>query len=172
MPLHDANRRFELFSGKLAEGPKDMTGTADFKKPSGPERLFNRAFGILISIGIAPRDYYVLEVRGRKTGRMASTPVNVIRVVDRQFLVAPRGITQWTRNVEATEELVLKRGRSRRRFRARAVRDFDKPEILGAYLDRFRATVQRFFPVTAGSPTAEFASIAARYPVFELLDAG
>jgi hypothetical protein len=31
-------------------------------------------------------------------------------------------------------------------------------------------TVQRYFPVPAGSAPEAFAGIAARYPVFELLD--
>jgi hypothetical protein len=41
--------------------------------------------------------------------------------------------------------------------------------ILKAYLDRFKLTVQRYFPVAAGSPMADFEPLAARYPVFELL---
>jgi hypothetical protein len=86
--------------------------------------------------------------------------------------VAPRGVTQWARNVDAAGELLLQRGRQRQRFRTRAVPDVDKPEILRAYLDRFQTTVQRYFPVRAGSPAAAFASIAGRYPVFELIEVG
>jgi deazaflavin-dependent oxidoreductase (nitroreductase family) len=147
-----------------------MTDTAHFAKPSALERLFNRGFGLLVGIGMAPPDYYLLQVRGRKSGRTRSTPVNVIRVRNRQFLVAPRGTTQWVRNVGETRELLLKRGRSRRRFRVWSVPNADKPEILRAYLDRFRTTVQRYFPIPAGSSAAEFAPLAERYPVFELLD--
>jgi deazaflavin-dependent oxidoreductase (nitroreductase family) len=143
----------------------------DFEKPSAPERLFNRVFGVLVGFGLAPPDYYRLEVRGRKTGRRHAMPVNVVQVAGHPFLVAPRGATQWVRNAEVAGHVVLKRGRSRRQFRIRAVPDADKPEILRAYLDRFRTTVQRYFPVRAGSAAAEFAPIVKRYPVFELLDA-
>lgn len=149
-----------------------MTGTGDFKAPNAVERLFNRAFGVLVGLGLAPADYYVLQVRGRKSGRTYSTPVNLVRVGGRRFLVAPRGTTQWVRNAGVAGELVLKRGRIRERFQIRAVPSADKPEILRAYLDRFRTTVQRYFPVPAGSAAGDFAPIVDRYPVFELLGTG
>ena len=139
-----------------------------FPEPSLVERMFNRALGGLVGAGLGPRDYYLLQVRGRKTGRVRSTPVNVIELRGARFLVAPRGRTQWVRNVDATGELVLKQGRSRRRFRVRAVPDANKPPVLHAYLDRFKTTVQRYFPVPAGAPPEAFVGLVARYPVFEL----
>ena len=145
--------------------------TSVVEKASAVERLFNRAFGFLVRMGLAPPDYYLLEVRGRKSGRTRSTPVNVIRMGDRWFLVAPRGMTEWVRNVGVTRELRLKRGRSGRAFRIRSVPNTEKPEILRAYLDRFQSTVQRYFPIPVGSPVAHFAPLTERYPVFELLDA-
>jgi hypothetical protein len=75
------------------------------------------------------------------------------------------------RNAEVSNEIALKRGASHRRFRLRALADADKPPVLSTYLDRYRAVVQRYFPLPAGAPTHAFAAIAARYPVFELLAA-
>jgi len=118
------------------------------------------AFGLLIGLGLGPPDYHLLEVRGRTTGRTYATPVNLLAVVGRRFLVAPRGLTQWVRNAEVACEVALGRARQRQRFRLRPVPDGEKPKILKAYLDRFRVTVQRYFPVPAGSPA-----------VFELLPA-
>ena len=146
-----------------------------FREASPLERVFNRAFGALVGLGLAPRDYYLLQVRGRKSGRVYGTPVSLVTLHGVRFLVAPRGRTQWVRNAEASNEISLKRGSRRRRFRLRALSDADKPPVLVAYLERYRAVVQRYFPVPAGSPSGAFAEIAARYPVFELLpttDAG
>jgi hypothetical protein len=140
-----------------------------FREPSPLERVFNRAFGALVGLGLGPRDYYLLQVKGRRSGRVYGTPVSLVSIHGAQFLVAPRGRTQWVRNAEVSNEVVLKRGSSRRRFRLRALADADKPPVLGAYLDRFRSFVQRYFPVPAGSPSRAFAEIAERYPVFELL---
>lgn len=149
-----------------------MAETADFKKPNSFERWFNRAFGVLVGLGLAPADYYLLQVRGRKSGRTHSTPVNLVRVGGRRFLVAPRGATQWVRNAGVAGEVVLKRGRIRERFRVRAVPGAEKPEILRTYLDRFRMTVQRYFPLPAGSAAGDFVPLVGRYPVFELLGTG
>ncbi len=139
-----------------------------FREPSPLERFFNRAFGALVGRGLGPRDYYLLQVKGRKSGRVYGTPVSLVSLHGVRFLVAPRGRTQWVRNAEASNEIVLKRGSSQRRFRLRALADADKPPVLLAYLERFRSVVQRYFPVAAGSPARAFAEIAARYPVFEL----
>ena len=142
-----------------------------FREPSALERFFNRAFGALVGMGLGPRDYYLLQVRGRKSGRVYGTPVSLVTLHGVRFLVAPRGRTQWVRNAEVSNEIVLKRGSSHRRFGLRALGDADKPPVLSTYLDRYRSVVQRYFPLPAGAPTHAFAAIAARYPVFELLAA-
>ena len=139
-----------------------------FREPTALERLFNRAFGALVGMGLAPRDYYLLQVRGRKSGRVHGTPVSLVSLHGVRFLVAPRGRTQWVRNAEVSNEVVLKRGSRHRRFRLRTLADADKPPVLSRYLDRYRSVVQRYFPLPAGAPTHAFAAIAERYPVFEL----
>lgn len=50
----------------------------------------------------------------------------------------------------------------------RSIPDGEKAEILKAYLDRFTPTVQRYFPVPAGS-APQAVDLAGHYPVFELL---
>jgi deazaflavin-dependent oxidoreductase (nitroreductase family) len=111
---------------------------------------------------------FLLQVRGRKSGRIYSTPVNVLVVNGRKYLVAPRGETQWVRNARSTGEVWLKKGRRRYQFRLRTIPDEQKPQLLKSYLDRFRTTVQRYFPVPAGSAAEAFSAIASQYPVFEL----
>ena len=119
---------------------------AAFREPSPLERFFNRAFGALVGMGLAPRDYYLLQVQGRKSGRVYGTPVSLVSLHGVRFLVAPRGRTQWVRNAEASNEIVLKRGSSRRRFRLRALADADKPPVLLAYLERYPIGRSALFP--------------------------
>lgn len=139
-----------------------------FREPGALERLFNKAFGAAVGWGLGPQGYYLLQVKGRKTGRGYSVPVIVLEIGAAMFLVAPRGRTQWVRNVEAAPDVTLVRGALRRAFRVFAVPDAEKAPVLRAYLERYRSVVQRYFPVAAGSPLEAFATIAARYPVFEL----
>ena len=140
-----------------------------FREPTSIERLFNRAFGFLVGLGIGPAHIHVLEVRGRKSGKLYRTPVDLLRLNGKQYLVAPRGQTQWVRNAGAAGEITLKRGSVRQQFRLRAIPDAEKAPILKAYLDSFKAEVQRYFTVPAGSPTEAFGKVASYYPAFELL---
>ena len=111
----------------------------------------------------------LLEVRGRKSGKLYTTPIDLLELNGKRYLVAPRGRTHWVRNAEAAGEIILKRGSTRQAFRLRAIPDSEKPPILQAYLDNFKTEVQRYFSVTAGSPAEAFASVAQHYPAFELL---
>jgi deazaflavin-dependent oxidoreductase (nitroreductase family) len=145
------------------------TASTPFRAPNVIERAFNRTFGFLVGIGLGPSYGYLLQVRGRKSGRLFSTPVNLLDLNGKSFLVAPRGQTQWVKNAEAAGHVTLKRGRTQLEFRLIPVPDAQKPEILKTYLDRFAVAVQKFFPVPAGSPAEAFKEIAANYPVFELV---
>jgi len=140
-----------------------------FRKPSAGERFFNRAFGLIVGLGLGLPHNYLVQVRGRKSGKIYSTPIDLLELDGKRFLVAPRGRTQWVRNAEAAGEVMLKKGRTQLHYRIRPIPDADKPELLKAYLDRFKTTVQRYFPVPAGSPPQAFAEVAENYPVFELL---
>src|SRR5208337_5419739 len=141
-----------------------------FRPPTAIERAFNSIFGLLVGLGLGLKHNYLLQVRGRKSGKLYSTPIDLLEMDGKRFLVAPRGRTQWVRNAEAAGEVTLKRGSFRRSFRLRAVQDAEKPALLKAYLERFKTTVQRYFPVPAGSDATALASVAANYPVFELIE--
>ena len=141
----------------------------EFRPPTSVELLFNRVFGFLVGLGLGFSYNYLLQVRGRKSGRIYSTPVDLLERNGQRFLVAPRGRTQWVRNAEAAGEVTLKKGSSRQKFRLRPIPDADKPEILKAYLDQFRKEVQRYFPIPAGSPPEAFRDLAPSYPAFELI---
>jgi deazaflavin-dependent oxidoreductase (nitroreductase family) len=142
---------------------------AHFVRPGLLERLFNSAMGGLVRMGIGPSHMRVLEVRGRKSGRVYSLPVDLLDEGGALFLVAPRGRTQWVRNAEARGEVTLRRGGRAARYRLRPLSDSEKPRILKSYLDRFQREVQSFFPVRSGSPVEEFVPLVERYPAFELV---
>lgn len=147
-----------------------MSADRKYEAPSSGEKLFNRVFGFLAGVGIAPSFIYLLEVRGRKSGKTYSTAVNLLELDGKQFLVAPRGRTQWVRNAEAAGEVTLRR-RASRRFRLRPLNDSEKPQVLKAYSTNYKSAVQKFFPIQSNAPLEEFAKIAAGYPAFELIAA-
>jgi hypothetical protein len=143
-----------------------------FAKPSAIERAFGSALGWLLHLGVGPSHMRVLEVRGRKSGRTFTLPVDLLAKDGKLYLVAPRGRAQWVRNAESAGVVVLRRGSRAQEHRLRALTDSEKPPILKAYLDSFKSEVQRFFPLPAGSPVEQFAPLVSRYPAFELLRHG
>ena len=145
-----------------------MAQAQHFLKPSLFERSFNRLFGIAIGFGLGLKHNYVVEVRGRKSGRIFSAPIDLLELEGRRYLVAPRGETNWVRNARAAGRVGLRKGRRHEEFTVREVGFAERPQLLKAYLDRFALTVQRYFPVPRESPLSEFTRIAERYPVFEL----
>ena len=137
-------------------------------QPTLLDRIINRIFGFMVKLGLGLSHNYLLEVRGRKSGRVYTTPVNVLEYQGKKYLVAPRGDTQWVRNVLVSQNATLVKGTNRDNIRLRPIADEAKAEILKAYLDRYKLTVQRYFPIPAGSPLKEFEPLVGRYPVFEI----
>src|ERR1043166_5154683 len=128
-----------------------MAAERKYEEPSSLEKTFNRFFGFLAGLGLSPSYIHLLQVRGRKSGRLYSTAVNLVHLNGKQYLVAPRGRTQWARNAEAVGEVVLKRGAARR-FRLRPLSDSEKPSVLKLYLMDYKGAVGRFFPIPADAP--------------------
>ena len=144
----------------------------NFQPESPLDRFFNRFMGRLLRLGIAPSYMRLLEVRGRKSGKLFTTPVNLLEFNGRLILVAARGETAWARNARAAGSITLRRGANAQSLRVRELADSDKPEVIKAFLDRFASQVQRFFDVPAGSPVDAFRATASRTPVFELVAGG
>jgi len=141
-----------------------------YRKPGFFTRhVFNKVVAVATRLGLSVLGSRLLRVRGRRTGEWRTIPVNLLIYDGDRYLVAPRGETQWVRNLRAsgTGELVL--GRRVEPFRAVELVDGDKPEILRAYLRRWKPEVGIFFDgVSADSPDDELGRIAPRHPVFRI----
>src|SRR6516164_6557026 len=118
---------------------------SDYLKLGAFERIFGRTLVLLVRIGLIRGHFFVLEVRGRKSGRTIALPVDPLDIEARRYLVSARGETQWVRNARAAGEVVLARAFRRRRYTLREVPPPERPPVLKAYLDRFATEVQRFF---------------------------
>lgn len=139
-----------------------------FIKETSLDRFFNQSFGFLIRLGIGFAHNYLLITRGRKTGREYATPVNVLEMNGRRYLVASRGETGWVRNARAAGSVILKKGAKQWTCKVRELPEGERPPVIKEFLDRFATSVQRFYTIRAGSPVEDFRAIAASNPVFEL----
>jgi deazaflavin-dependent oxidoreductase (nitroreductase family) len=131
--------------------------------------VFNKIVAGLTHAGISVLGSRVLEVRGRTTGEWRRTPVNLLTQDRERYLVAPRGQTQWVRNLRASGEGRLVLGRRNQPFTATELDDDEKPPLLRAYLKRWKFEVGMFFDgVGPDSPDSELRRIAPDHPVFRL----
>ena len=155
-----------------------MTATIDpatdrYLAPTAGDRLFNRLARRLTAMGLSISGSRELRVVGRTSGEVRSTVVNLLVLDGERYLVAPRGTTQWVRNLRAADgQGELKVGRRVEAFRSEELADHVKPAILREYLERWAWEVGRFFDgIDASSTDEELLAIAPGFPVFRLLDA-
>ena len=111
----------------------------------------------------------MLEVKGRKSGEWRKTPVNPLEFEGDRYLVAPRGNTQWVRNMRASGGGRLVRGRRVEEFTATEVPDAERPPLLRAYLEKWKWEVGAFFDgVGPDSSDEELRRIAPDHPAFRI----
>jgi len=131
--------------------------------------LANPLVAALTTAGFSLRGSRVLQVRGRTTGELRETPVNLLNFDGERYLVAPRGITQWVRNIRVCGEGALRLGRRTEPFRAVEIGDDDKTPILRAYLKHWKAETGVFFGgVGPDASDEELRRIAPDHPVFRV----
>ena len=121
-------------------------------------------------LGISLLGSRELRVVGRRSGQVRTTVVNLLELDGRTFLVAPRGTTEWVRNLRAADLTAeLRRGRHVEAFRAIELDDAAKVPVIRAYLARWAWEVGKFFDgLTKDSTDAEIAAVAPGFPVFEV----
>jgi len=147
-----------------------MSADVQFQRPGWFARnVTNPIVTGLTRAGISAAGVRVLEVPGRSSGQPRRTPVNLLTVGGERYLIAPRGQTQWARNLRASGRGRLLLGKRAEPFTATEVPDGEKAPFLRAYLKRWKFAVGRFFDgVGPYSPEGEFRRIAPAHPVFRI----
>ncbi len=132
-------------------------------------RVMNPVVARLVKLGVSVWGARILHVRGRTSAEWRSVPVNLLELDGETYLVAPRGVTHWVRNLRAAGAGRLQRGRGFQDFTAVELGDDRKPPVLRAYLDRWGFEVGRFFEGIAADSSDEcLAEIAPGFPVFRV----
>ncbi len=142
------------------------------KRPNWIARILNKAWAMVVSTGIASRDYVTLQVTGRKSGRVVSFPLVMVTVDGQRYLVSMLGDdTQWVRNVRASGGKAILWNGSREEVRLEEIATDRRAPILKAYL-AIATGARPHVPVDKDAPLAEFERIAAAFPVFRLASNG
>jgi hypothetical protein len=133
------------------------------------QHVANRLMKGLMRAGISMRGSHVLAVRGRTTGEWRTVPVNPLELDGHRYLVAPRGRTEWVRNIRVAGGGELRLGRRVTPFAVAEVADADKPAIIREYIRRWKAEVGMFFEgIDETSTDEQLLAVAPGFPVFVL----
>ncbi|MBV8983182.1 MAG: nitroreductase family deazaflavin-dependent oxidoreductase [Acidimicrobiia bacterium] len=147
-----------------------MSDTPHYKKPGWFTRfVFNPIVAGFTRLGISVLGSRVLRVRGRKSGEWRTVPVNLLTHEGQRYLVAPRGETQWVKNIRVAGGGELQLGRKIEAISVVELGNEEKSPLLRAYLKRWKAEVGVFFDgVSSDSPEEEVRRIAPDHPVFRI----
>lgn len=132
-------------------------------------RVGNVLIASLARLGLAGKRTHVLTVRGRKSGRRYSTPVQLVIENGGHWLVAPYGERQWVKNARSAGEVELTRAGRTTSSRIEELGEEEAAPILREYLST-TPIVKPYFDADADAPIEAFVAEAARHPVFRLLD--
>ncbi len=140
-----------------------------YVEPNRGTVIFNSVVARLTRMGISVYGSRVLAVRGRKSGEWRTTPVNPLTFDGERYLVAPRGHTQWVRNMRVAGGGELRLGRRVEKFTATELPVEDRPRVLRAYLKKWKFEVGMFFQgVGPDAPEDRLLAIAPDHPVFRI----
>lgn len=140
-----------------------------YDRPSAPARFGNALIRRLAEVGISIAGTRALAVRGRKSGELRGVVINLLTVDGVDYLVAPRGETEWVRNARAAGEVLIGPRWRRTPARVTEVGDDDKPAVLRRYLRRWYWQVKGYTGgVNPGSGDDELRAAAPSIPVFSL----
>ena len=146
-----------------------MSGEALYHEPDWFTRnMFNPFVAVLHKLGLSVQGSQTLAVRGRKSGEMRTNPVNPFELNGRTYLLAPRGTTQWVRNMRVAKEGELRSGRKARHFTAEEVPDKDKLPLMRLYMDKWSWEVKGFLGIDAKASDEEIKRILPDHPAFVL----
>ena len=144
-----------------------------YEEPNRAARAANAAIRWLAEMGVSIAGTRALRVQGRKSGKQRGVVINLLTVDGVDYLVSPRGNTQWARNVRAAGVVEMGPRWRRERLRVTEVDDAAKPEVLKRYLARWYWQVKGYVAgLTPESSDEQLRAAAPSIPVFVLAAGG
>ena len=144
--------------------------TTRYDEPGRAAQVGNRVVRWLAELGISVAGTRALRVRGRKSGKQRGVVINLLTVDGVDYVVSPRGNTQWARNVRAAGVVEVGPRWRHHGSNITEVGDAAKPELLRRYLARWYWQVKDYVAgLTPESTDEQLLAAAPSIPVFELV---
>lgn len=140
-----------------------------YKKPGTLVKIMNSVLGWFTRFGLSPSKVHKIEVRGRKSGQLRTAVVNVLHYDGRRYLVAPRGNTEWVRNVRAANGDASLLRKDREKVHLEEIPVEQRPPIIKAYVNENAMATKQYFGVEPDDPIERYEGIAPDHPVFQII---
>jgi F420H(2)-dependent quinone reductase len=132
-------------------------------------RRFSRLWAAAFGLGLAPRRWVTLEVRGRRSGRIVRFPLGMADSGGQWYLVPMLGgQCNWVLNVRATDGRAVVRRRRRVACQLAEVPVAGRAVLIRRYLRQVPGA-RPHIRVGPDAALAEFEAIAPLYPVFRVV---
>ncbi len=141
-----------------------------YEAPNRVARIANAPIRWLAELGVSVAGTRALRVRGRRTGKRRAVVINLLSIDGTDYVVSPRGNTQWARNVRTAGFVELGPLWRSRPIRVTELTDDAKPDLIRRYLDRWYWQVKGYVGgLTPQSTDAELLTAAPSIPVFQFV---
>ena len=130
----------------------------------------------LLRLGVPLGPMTLITVKGRRSGKLRTTPVGVLQANGRKFIFGTFGEVDWTKNLRASGQVKVGRGGKRKTVSVRELGVDERAEVLKTALAAFLSSrvgasfLKMGYDVSKDSPTADYLVEAARHPGFELIE--
>jgi deazaflavin-dependent oxidoreductase (nitroreductase family) len=135
-----------------------------------PMRIGTAILHTLLNAGLPLGPLVLLSVRGRKTGRIYTTPVALLEKNGTRWLVAAFGEVNWVHNLRASGEAQLAYRRRSETITVAEMKPTDAAPVLKQFLAKFHIVpfIPPYFDTKPGSPLEDFEREASQHPVFQI----
>lgn len=154
------------------EDPAERTGYLRFFyrgwRPTRLGRLWSRAYAWVVGLGLTPGILISLQTVDRRSGRLSSTVLVVVRYHGERYLVSMLGNgSRWVQNVRAAGGKAFIKRCQRQQVSLTELPPQERAPILKAWC-QVATSGRQHLPVSHRAPISEFEAIASDYPVFRI----
>lgn len=127
--------------------------------------------GALLRLGLPVGPSALLSVRGRKSGKIYTVPIALVKKSGTSFLVAAFGEVNWVRNLRAARQAELTQRRHTEAIGVVELGTREAAPILKQFLRESQRVsfIKPYFHVTPQSSLADFEQEALYHPVFHIV---
>jgi deazaflavin-dependent oxidoreductase (nitroreductase family) len=132
----------------------------------------NTIIGALLRRGVKVGPNTLLTVPGRKSGTPHTTPVAILEFNGERYVQSTFGRNiDWVRNLRASGEGTIRKGRREERIRAEEISPEEAAVVYQHFLPAAPSILRKNFDVKIDAPLTDYIEMAKGHPMFRITTA-